>query len=126
MPFSRCISSAGAALLLGLAALPAIAQDARGLPFRDPAQLEQWLAMDDARFNALLETNWPAVQQSLEAFFPPGQTAAPLALSFAGPQRSCLLDQVPIACRLYMRDLARIQRQNTPVSGAGANPFLPK
>jgi hypothetical protein len=96
-------------------------EDLRGLPARDPAPLEKWLALDDARFNALINANWNSVVAVLQDYNPPGTLAFP-PLSFAGPQRSCLEDQVPAACRVYIADLVRINRGRSGTAAA-SNPF---
>ncbi len=95
------------------------------IPFRDPQLLEQWLALDTPAFQALLQNNWPAVESELNGHFPPGLVISPVSHGFAGPQRTCLQDHTPLACRIYMGDLARINRQRAggPPAGTLNNPF---
>lgn len=101
------------------------AQPFSALPFKDPQQLEQWLALDTPAFQALLQNNWRAVENELNAHFPPGLVISPVSHGFAGPQRTCLQDRAPLACRIYMGDLARINRQRAggPPAGTLNNPF---
>jgi hypothetical protein len=97
-------------------------------PAANPQALQQWIALDNPRFEALVRNDWPSVQRVLEGFYPPGLTPTPTSVSmgFAGPQIACLEEQAPVACRIYMTDLLRLNQSGSLPGRAGNNPFLPR
>ncbi|MDB5797071.1 MAG: hypothetical protein JWP36_973 [Paucimonas sp.] len=123
LPFS----SLAALVPLLIAAQPVAAQSSPpGAAVAANAQtLRDWIALDPQRFDALVQNNFPAVQRVLGGFYPPGLEPTPATQShgFAGPQRSCIEDQAPRACRIYMADLLRLNQAGALPGNAAANPF---
>ncbi|MES2537578.1 MAG: hypothetical protein V4632_17095 [Pseudomonadota bacterium] len=81
------------------------------LPYRNPQTLEQWMRLDDARFQSLLDNRFDHVHVVLDRYFPPDLVIVPIPLGFAGPQQACLTypsSHAPLACRIYMGDLIAI------------------
>lgn len=80
------------------------------LPYRDPKQLEDFMAMSDTEYQNQLVNDWPSVEVMLHAYIPANVRLYPVPRSFYGPMQSCLQQHGLAACREYMNALISLMR----------------
>ncbi|MDB5842473.1 MAG: hypothetical protein JWQ23_4425 [Herminiimonas sp.] len=126
MKIARMLSTAAvflASLLAGTAHAVTLTLDE--LPYRNPAQLEAMMRMDDARYQDMLTNRWDQVEKILFRYIPDGVELFPVALGFYGPWKSCLQTHSILACREHMTLLIGLEKSKAKKyqQAPRANPF---
>jgi len=88
----------------------AVTMSLTDLPYKDPQPLVDFMAMNDADYQAQLSGNWPYVENLLHQYIPANVQLYPVSLGFYGPMQSCLQQHGLAACREYMNSLIGLMR----------------
>ncbi len=113
-----------ATLFALLAASAAQAVTLQELPYRPPAQLDNLLALNDARFAATVASQWPLVERAIASYLPAGATLTG-ASSFADTSYArCLRAHEPGPCRLLMDLLSFEMKARRPQAQPASLPVL--
>jgi hypothetical protein len=91
-------------------------------PYRDPQPLQDLLKLNDAQLQSRLNSDWPAIRQTLEGFAPSAAASRPSKI-FSGTQEACLRIRSLPACRAYMSNLVEINKGKQRQGGLLANPL---